>query len=735
MNTHSAPATCVLSLDPASGIYRLEVADESFARLLAVPFSGPFMQDWHNAGLPLLCTERLRDAIENQSQLAWQIELGEAATARQGYLLSVSPVATQEAPAATATRASVLRSVVTFASAPVRWPALAAQGPGNQDNLHVEFALDAELQWTQLGHAWQQLTGYTPQESLGTPVAHMVHPNGLQTWQTLKESTQLGKGTAGRTRLPLVRRDGGICWVELGLVKARSDSPTRSQEPLWKGDLVDVSEYVRGWQLHRVRELAFDQASNGVVITDHTLPGEPIVYVNQSFCRITGYSPEEVMGLSCSFLQGSEKDQPEARLLGEALREGRSINVLLKNFHKNGSTFWNQLNISPMRDPQTGLITHYVGRQTDATELRQQLLMLRAQSEMLQALHHDNPNGMLAFDEGGQVSLSNLAFRQLTGLTTNGMHRTQLYQALQTLLAPGHGEIAQLLSEQQTTHLHLVKPQERVIEVRSGEKHKDGGPGLLVFRDVTAEVQLYKMQSHFLATAAHEMRAPMGSIRGFSELMLTRDYPEPVRRDLVDRIHRQAKRLSDLLNDLLDLSRIEAQGTGGLQLTPVSLHSALEDAIRSFDTSGRADQIRLDSHLQTLQINVHASKFEQVLINLLSNALKYSSPDSGPVTVKADLSQDGQEALITVRDQGIGMSPTTLKRLFTKFFRVDPDGDIEGTGLGLCIAKELTERMGGQITVESQLGQGSSFTLHFPLGTSLLYGEGNQPAMQLNGAG
>lgn len=724
MNIYSAPATCVLSLDPATGVYTLEVADESFEKLLTLPKTGAFLQDWHAAGLPLLCTERLQDAIESQSRLAWQIELGAAPKARQGYLLSVSPAHPSRG----------LRSVVTFAAAPVRWPAIAAQGPGNEENIRIEFALDTQLCWAQLGPAWQVLMGFEPEECLGTPVAHMVHANGMTEWLKLQSGIQQGQPPQGRTRLPLVRKDGGICWVELGLLHARDDNASPPNQHFVRGDLVDVSEYVRGWQLHRVRELAFDQASNGVVITDHTLPGEPIVYVNQSFCRITGYTAEEVLGRSCSFLQGSERNQPEARLLGEALREGRAINVLLKNFHKDGSMFWNQLNISPMRDPQSGLITHYVGRQTDATELRQQLLMLRAQSEMLQALHHDNPNGMLAFDENGQVSLSNLAFRQLTGLSVNGMHRSQVFPALQAQLSPGHADAAQALAEQQTIHMHLIKPQERVIEVRSGEKHKDGGPSLLVFRDVTAEVQLYKMQSHFLATAAHEMRAPMGSIRGFSELMLTRDYPEPIRRDLVDRIHRQAKRLSDLLNDLLDLSRIEAQGTGGLQLAPVNLHSALEDAIRSFDASGKGNQILLNNGVKDLEINIHASKFEQVLINLLSNAQKYSGADAGPVQVSVQLSPDGQEALIAVSDQGIGMSPTTLKRLFTKFFRVDPDGDIEGTGLGLCIAKELTERMGGQITVESQLGKGSRFTLHFPLGTSLLYREGNQPAMQLNGA-
>lgn len=746
MNVYTPPATCVLSLDCASGAYHIELADTGFAQLLSVPATGMLMQDWHAAGLPFLCTERLWDAVENQRQQAWQVELGPNTVQRKGYLLSVSPVAQGGLPGAAAAAPGsaehhaehsanhrVVRSVVSFAAAPARWPEVSTPGAGNQHNIHVAFALDAQMRWAQLGDAWQQLTGYAPQDSLGTPVADMVHPNGLPAWQALQESLQQGTPPAHRTRLPLLRRDRGICWVELGLAKALGADTAAAQERWHRGDLVDVSEYVRSWQLHRVREHAFDQASNGVVITDHTLPGEPIVYVNQSFCRITGYTPEEVVGRSCSFLQGTEHNQPEAKLLAQALKEGRAINVLLKNFHKNGTLFWNQLNISPVHDPQTGLITHYVGNQTDATELRQQLLLLRAQSEMLQALHHDNPNGMLAFDDAGHVSLSNLAFRQLTGLTVNGMHRAQFFSALQGLLADGHADAAQLLRQQQTSHLHLVKPQERVLEVRGGKKNHDVDPGLLVFRDVTAEVQLYKMQSHFLVTAAHEMRAPMGSIRGFSELMLTRDYPEPVRRDLIDRIHRQAKRLSDLLNDLLDLSRIEAQGTGRLQLAPLNLHSAVNDAIRSLEGSGRTDRILLNNSVPTLVIHLHAAKFEQVLVNLLSNALKYSTPAAGPVAVGVDLAPGGHEVLISVRDQGIGMSATTLARLFTKFFRVDPDGDIEGTGLGLCIAKELTERMGGQITVTSELGQGTCFTLHLPMASSLVYREASALAQPSTG--
>lgn len=476
------------------------------------------------------------------------------------------------------------------------------------------------------------------------------------------------------------------------------------------------------WHLDQVRDQALDQANCGVVITDATFTHQPIVYVNSRFTEITGYTLAEVRGKPCSFLQGNERQQEAVAPLRQALHKGDHATALLRNFRKSGEMFWNQLNVAPIVDERTGILTHHFGILNDVTETRQLLAQLSQQASLLESLHHDNPNGLIAFGETDHVQLDNQAFVALTDQQTLGLSRQAFFERLQSMSAPGQDDLQAALLRGEAVQWQMGQPQERVIEIRGTQRNAAGRPGLLVFRDLSTEMQLYRLQKQFLATAAHEMRAPMGSIRGFSELMLTRQFPAEVQRDLLERIHRQSKRLSDLLNDLLNLARIESQAPGSVKLERVELGAVLRDVVHNFERPGSESRLQLEPHPEPAWAQGQRAKLEQVLINIVSNALKYSSgtgdssdssAEARTVQIGLQASQNGRYWDISVADQGVGMSAQTLERLFTKFFRVDPNGDIEGTGLGLCIAKELTERMSGTIRVASQLGQGSVFTLSF----------------------
>jgi len=182
---------------------------------------------------------------------------------------------------------------------------------------------------------------------------------------------------------------------------------------------------------------------------------------------------------------------------------------------------------------------------------------------------------------------------------------------------------------------------------------------------------------------------------------------------MLDTVHRQAIRLNTLLGDLLELSKLEAQGPAAMPLGPVSIGEVANRAMKLMRLPGDKRVLTHTSDDELLLVHGHGARLEQVLINLLSNAVKYS-PAGGDVALVIDSTSDAVPpgwCAVSVRDSGMGISPEHVNQLFTHFFRADPQGPIVGTGLGLVIVKELVERMGGRIDVSSELGVGSAFTV------------------------
>ena len=233
----------------------------------------------------------------------------------------------------------------------------------------------------------------------------------------------------------------------------------------------------------------------------------------------------------------------------------------------------------------------------------------------------------------------------------------------------------------------------------------------MYFRDITPEADVSLMKSEFLSTAAHELRTPMTSIYGFTELLLTRSLDPDTTRDLLDTIYRQAGRLITLLGDLLDLSRIEARDRQDFDFRTQPLAPLVRSAARAFTLP--VDVPRLHLHVpEDLHGHVDADKFQQALGNLLSNAFKYS-PQGGAVHVQVSAAPQGG-VTVQVRDQGLGLTPEQSARVFERFYRADTSGHIPGTGLGLSLVQEIMRCHGGEVALTSETGQGTTVTLHFP---------------------
>jgi len=233
----------------------------------------------------------------------------------------------------------------------------------------------------------------------------------------------------------------------------------------------------------------------------------------------------------------------------------------------------------------------------------------------------------------------------------------------------------------------------------------------------TAEAE-NRAKSQFLANMSHELRTPLNAIIGFSQVLQDGYFGSLTDRqaEYVNDILESGRHLLSLINDILDLSKIEA-GDLKLELAPVDLKQLLEDSLILIKEKARAHGIsltlELPAALEDLTIMTDARRLKQVLLNLLSNAVKFT-PDGGAIELGARM--EGEDVLISVSDTGIGIAPEEQDRIFDEFYQVSKSGRIQGTGLGLAISKQIVERQGGKIWVESAgKGAGSRFCFTIPI--------------------
>lgn len=235
---------------------------------------------------------------------------------------------------------------------------------------------------------------------------------------------------------------------------------------------------------------------------------------------------------------------------------------------------------------------------------------------------------------------------------------------------------------------------------------------MLVLRDVTKETEADRMKEEFVSTVSHELRTPLSSIYGFTELMLNKSFEEERKRKYLQTIHSETGRLTRLVNDFLDVRRMELS-QHHYEMVTFDIVEIAQELTDFYTVSHEIHQINFESP-EPIIIDGDPEKMKQLLNNLLSNAVKYS-PNGG--TILINITSELGFAKIRIQDEGIGIPQETIPKLFDKFYRVDntETRKIGGTGLGLSICKEIVKYHNGTIDVESVLGVGSTFTIHFPL--------------------
>ena len=350
-----------------------------------------------------------------------------------------------------------------------------------------------------------------------------------------------------------------------------------------------------------------------------------------------------------------------------------------------------------------------------AATAEQQFEAVSQERDRLQEILASMSEGVLVVDRDGRAQMINPAFYRLFDLAGDFTGRP----ALEIIRHPGFARLIEDTLRQrqpESAQIVLTSPDRRTLLLASAVLSGGERGAVVAARDTTELTRVADMRRDFVANVSHELKTPLAAIRGYAETLRDGALDEPpTAKRFTERILSQCRRLQELLDDLLILSRLEGMDAA-LEREPVSLDAVARHAIELLTPAAREKGVGIDLEEEPVpQIQGDPGGIERLLLNLLDNAIKYNRPE-GRITVR--VGRCGGDALVEVSDTGIGIPPEAIPRIFERFYRVDKGRAREegGTGLGLAIVKHIAQAHGGQVDVESRVGRGSTFRVRLPVG-------------------
>ncbi len=358
-----------------------------------------------------------------------------------------------------------------------------------------------------------------------------------------------------------------------------------------------------------------------------------------------------------------------------------------------------------------------------APELEARVARLGRDVEQLRVVLGGMAEGVIAIDSRRRLMFANASADRLFGLGVQAVGRLlpelirspEVQEAVDATLGglDGYrGEIALPGREL------IPRSLPRILAVHGARIPGSAPPGaVLVFHDVTELRRLERMRQDFVANVSHELKTPLASIKAYTETLLDWAlHDEDVNVRFLNRIEEQADRLNQLILDLLSLARLES-GHEVFQHGPLAISAVVEACVETHlgraEAKGLVLSLDLGPVLESMLIVADEEAVHQILDNLIDNAIKYT-PEGGWVRITCGLTNDS--VLLEVADSGIGIPRDDLPRVFERFYRVDKarSREMGGTGLGLSIVKHVIQSIGGRISVDSRVGEGTRFDVHFP---------------------
>lgn len=458
-----------------------------------------------------------------------------------------------------------------------------------------------------------------------------------------------------------------------------------------------------------------------------------LAYMNEAYTRQTGYTRDEALGKPLERFRHSMPDDPGMAKLRQAIQRGRPAQLEIVSYRKDGSSFWNQVTMHPIRG-ENGEIGHWISVERDISEAVERESKREDQHARLLLLTATARQLFGVLDVRALVSRIEEAVRDLVG-GTGVIHRIPPAPAvfedpLLARAAATRGHVADESRFRAAASAANAGPATHVLEVRAGSGKTLRAADLFML-DLLAEyfgvavrnallveelderrsavLELNQVKTDLIAMLAHDFKSPLTSIVGFAELAMELGPVNRDQREYLESVKRIALRLADLASDTLAFSRLERNEIElSLQDTDVeALAREVADSLsdqRAVHVSASGDAVvRADAH-----------RLRQVLYNLIENAIKYS-PEGEPVEVKVRAA-DGR-VKIAVTDRGIGIPKKELPGVFGRFSRASNARKLQiaGTGFGLYLARQIVELHGGAITVTSTEGKGSTFSVDLPV--------------------
>ena len=472
-----------------------------------------------------------------------------------------------------------------------------------------------------------------------------------------------------------------------------------------------------------------EQGPASIVITD--ISGN-IEYVNSKFTEISGYALDEIKGQNPKILQSGYTSAREYMKLWNTISSGNEFHAELQNRKKNGELYWESVLISPIRD-EAGKIINYMAIKEDITNRKKTDLEILKLSVAIE----QNPASVVITDTYGVIEYVNKKFEAVTGYPSQ-----ELIGKIIRILKPGHtsdevyleiwnnlfaGKIWKGEHQNRTKNKEIywesvlispIKNQEDkitnfVVLSENISERKKMEEDLVTAKEKAEESD--RLKSAFLANMSHEIRTPLNSILGFSDLLTAPDLDANSRRDFANLINSSGNNLLSIINDILDISKIEA-GQITLMKNEFSAYKLISEIQKeySYKASSKGIELRLkhNTSAQELIIKSDEARIKQVLINFVGNALKFT--DSGYIEIGIDLVEKSIQ--FYVKDTGIGIPEEFHDKIFDRFRQVETAQTRKygGNGLGLAITKNLAELLGGRIWLESEPNIGSIFYFSLP---------------------
>ena len=353
------------------------------------------------------------------------------------------------------------------------------------------------------------------------------------------------------------------------------------------------------------------------------------------------------------------------------------------------------------------------------TQLRNEIEEVSKEKDYLQTILRGMTEGVLVVDGRRRILMVNDALRNLLSLSLDVadkmpleiIRNSELEGAFRKVLRDGESialELSVAESGGKTVEVNVVGILPSSKKVGKGDKGVRGA--VAVFHDITRLKESEKIRQDFVANVSHELRTPLTTIKGYAETLLEGALEEEVAFQFVQVIKRHTDRLTKIVEDLLMLSKMESKEFQ-LKMEVISLRDLIDDAIDFVKEPAEKRKISISRNETPSSLKLEADRnyLEQILINLLDNAIKYT-PEGGRITISV-IEKDPKEIQFSIEDNGIGIPREDIPRIFERFYRVDKgrSQELGGTGLGLSIVKHLVKAHCGKVWVESQLGKGSTF--------------------------